>query len=696
MSFEAMKDLAFNASLLLILGLVLVYVSTARLFANAKTKALAGMLNGLVCLFAIMEPVSLSSGLSADPSFILLTATSMFFGLESALVNLLVVVAGRLFLGGSAALTGIVIADFCVAAGLVWNRHRLQACMDRKEKPWIEFIGMGVICASVQNISLTVVPPSMPLNITLSESLATLVVYTLGSLFLSIMTLNCLQTLRMKKSLTDALCESEVENMKLTQQVESRDGLLRSLFDSISDLAFFKDTSSIYLDCNAAFETFTRRQRQEIIGLTDYDLFAINAAVRHVDADREVLALGEPRVYEEMLANMDGEEIVLETMNTPCFNKDGEIIGLIGISRDITERKKKEEEIRYLTYHDVSTGLFNTNYMDLMRSAYGQSPPFPLSVVMCDLNGLKLINDAFGHDEGTKLLREAAGLLKKCARPTDIIARIGGDEFCVLLPDTEFAEVQSIVERIETACREFKGTDDCPYAVNLAIGYATGVGPGDSVDQIFKTAEDFMNKKKMLDLQSFHNSILSSIKTTMYEKSLETEEHAERLAMLSETLGRQLGLKDQELIELKLFAMLHDIGKIGIDERILRKKEKLTEDDWLEIRKHPEIGYRITHATADLKTISDYILYHHERWDGRGYPLGLSGSEIPLLSRVLSVVDSYDAMTNDRVYRKALSESEAVAEIVRNSGSQFDPNISEVFVQIILDASAFSRCAEAL
>ena len=164
--------------------------------------------------------------------------------------------------------------------------------------------------------------------------------------------------------------------------------------------------------------------------------------------------------------------------------------------------------------------------------------------------------------------------------------------------------------------------------------------------------------------------------------------------MLSETLGRQLGLQEQELIELKLFAMLHDIGKIGIDERILKKKEKLTEDDWLEIRKHPEIGYRITHATADLKEISDYILYHHERWDGRGYPLGLTGSEIPLLSRVLSVVDSYDAMTNDRVYRKALSESEAVAEIVRNAGSQFDPEITEVFVQIILSASAFSMCAE--
>ena len=477
MSFEAMKGLAFNASLLLVLGLVIIYFSTNRLFANAKRKALAGLLSGLVCLFAIMDPVSLSSGVAADPSFILLTATSMFFGLEAALVNLLVIVGGRLFLGGTSALPGIVIADFCVAAGLVWNRHRLQACMDRQQKPWIEFIGMGVICASVQSISLIVVPASMPQEVTLSESLTTLIAYTFGFLFLSILTLNRLQTLSMKKSLTDALRDSDVENMKLTQQVESRDGLLRSLFDSISDLAFYKDTSSIYLDCNTAFEAFTHRHRQEIVGLTDYDLFAINAAVQHVEADRQVLALGEPKVYEETMANMDGEDVVLETMNTPGFNKEGEIIGLIGISRDITERRKKEEEIRYLTYHDVSTGLYNGNYMDLMRCAYCESPPLPLSVVMCDLNGLKLINDAFGHSEGTKLLREAAGLLMKCARSTDIIARIGGDEFCMLLPNTEFSEVQVMVERIEAACREFKGTNDCPYTVNLAIGYATGTNP---------------------------------------------------------------------------------------------------------------------------------------------------------------------------------------------------------------------------
>ena len=549
---------------------------------------------------------------------------------------------------------------------------------------------MGAALAAAQQACQFVITGSSLSGGLFATGLLTAAVTGLGA-FLSFSSAHILlRTLKVKKAIAESLREGTEENLRLSQQLESRDGLLRSLFDSIADLAFYKDTASVYLDCNASFESFLRRNRQEIVGLTDSDLFPAETAALHISSDREVLALGAPQVYEEQAKTQDGSDIVFETINTPCCNSDGEIIGLIGISRDITERKRKEEEIRYLTYHDISTGLYNTNYIDLMRSLYSLTPPLPLSVIMGDLNGLKLINDAFGHSEGNKLLREAARLLTSCARSADIIARIGGDEFCILMPNTDFSEVQAMADKIAAACQDFKGSIDCPYSVNLALGYATGA-TGESVDQIFKTAEDFMNKKKMLDLQSIHNSLLSSIKTTMYEKSLETEEHAERLADLSELLGRQLGLHDQELVELKLFAMLHDIGKIGIDERILTKKEKLTEDDWLEIRKHPEIGYRITHATADLKDISDYILYHHERWDGRGYPLGLSGNEIPLLSRVLSVVDSYDAMTNDRVYRKALTEKDAVAEIVRNSGSQFDPTITEIFVRVVLNTAVLSQ-----
>jgi len=173
--------------------------------------------------------------------------------------------------------------------------------------------------------------------------------------------------------------------------------------------------------------------------------------------------------------------------------------------------------------------------------------------------------------------------------------------------------------------------------------------------------------------------------TTVYEKSQETEQHAERLAELSTRVGRMLNLMEKDLGELQLLGMLHDIGKIGIDDKILNKPGKLTEEEWVIMKRHPEIGYRIARASHKLARIADYILTHHERWDGTGYPKGLKGNDIPLLSRILAVADAYDAMTEDRVYRKAMSKEQALEEIRQNAGTQFDPLISNIFIETILE-----------
>jgi len=194
-----------------------------------------------------------------------------------------------------------------------------------------------------------------------------------------------------------------------------------------------------------------------------------------------------------------------------------------------------------------------------------------------------------------------------------------------------------------------------------------------------------MYRRKLLERKSLHSSILSSIKATMFEKSYETEEHAERLIKLSKMLGKTLGLTDEQLNELELLATLHDIGKISTDGHILSKPGKLTDREWSEIKKHPGAGYRILQAIPELKHIADYVLCHHERWDGSGYPQGLIGEAIPLLSRIIAVVDAYDVMTHDRPYRKAMPEEAALAEITKNAGTQFDPNIARIFTEALLE-----------
>ncbi len=149
-------------------------------------------------------------------------------------------------------------------------------------------------------------------------------------------------------------------------------------------------------------------------------------------------------------------------------------------------------------------------------------------------------------------------------------------------------------------------------------------------------------------------------------------------------LGKAMGLQEHQLNELQLLSTMHDIGKISIDNYILTKPGKLNEEEWLEMKKHPGIGYRIAMTSTNLKSIAEYILCHHERWDGKGYPQGLLEESTPLLSRILAVADAYDAMTSDRSYRKALAKEVAITEITKNAGTQFDPEIVKLFLEVMV------------
>lgn len=356
-------------------------------------------------------------------------------------------------------------------------------------------------------------------------------------------------------------------------------------------------------------------------------------------------------------------------------------IGYIVILRNITEEYRHTEQIKYMSYHDTLTGLYNRRFYEEELVRLDNDRNYPLSIIIGDVNGLKLTNDAFGHAEGDKLLISISKILQQACRKGDIIARWGGDEFIFLLPNTSSHRAIAICKNIQGLCEKDKeGVVD----VSISLGTSTKISEEEDIYKILSLAEDIMYKNKLTEGKSQRSNIIEAIKKTLFARNHETEEHADRLLQYCELMAEKLGLTEDETSEIRLFAVLHDIGKIGISDHILLKKDTLDENEWYEMKKHPVIGYRIALASLDLQNIALNILHHHERWDGSGYPDGLKGENIPLLSRILAVVDAYDAMTSDRPYRKAMTKEAAIDELKRCAGTQFDKSIVSVFTKYIV------------
>ena len=376
-----------------------------------------------------------------------------------------------------------------------------------------------------------------------------------------------------------------------------------------------------------------------------------------------------------------GKKIPIADGASPIRDAQGQIYGVEMVFRDVTQEKAQREQIEHIMAHDSMTGLYNRWYMEEVLKRYEQNPEAGCTLIMGDLNGLKLVNDAFGHYEGDRFIRTVAGILKQCCGPKAVVSRWGGDEFLILLPEATAKVAERLIDRILARCVE---ESDEKLQLSIALGYARMSGENDDIQRALREAEQWTYRRKLMIEKSFRSSVINALLSALAAKSEETEEHAERLQQYCCQIGRLLGVSEKELDEMSLFAMLHDIGKVGINDAILQKPAPLTEDEWLEMRKHPEIGFRIAQNNVDLAPISEYILSHHERWDGNGYPRGLRGDDIPILARILAVADAYDAMTNERVYRKAMSNDAAASEILRNAGSQFDPRIARLFVEQVL------------
>ncbi|MEW9121775.1 MAG: HD domain-containing phosphohydrolase [Thermotaleaceae bacterium] len=464
----------------------------------------------------------------------------------------------------------------------------------------------------------------------------------------------------------------------LTRQKQMMEALIKYSPDGIAIL----DKDFTVMDINYKFTEIFGYTLKEAIGVHIDDLIVSQESpgvplnCKQVDA----LVFSNQKIEIETIRKQKDGTLIPVMIRGGATVVEGKIVGYHAIYTDIRERKKSEERILYLSYHDKLTGLYNRAYFEEEKVRLQNSNILPISIIIGDLNGLKLTNDVFGHREGDKLLINIANIIRDTCEEEGTVCRWGGDEFAVILPNKDEAEVVRICNAIRRACET---TEEEPIQISIALGWATKKTEDVLMCSIIKEAEEKMYRHKLLESKSARSNIISSLRKSLHEKSCETEDHGERMRKMGVFLGRKMGLKDNELDELSLLAVLHDIGKIAISNDILGKAGPLTEKEWIEMKRHPEIGYRIAKASQELFSIADYILSHHEWWNGKGYPQGLKGEEIPRLSRILAVVDAYDVMTNHRAYKKPLSHHAAIEEIEKCAGSQFDPEIVALFIEIM-------------
>ena len=348
------------------------------------------------------------------------------------------------------------------------------------------------------------------------------------------------------------------------------------------------------------------------------------------------------------------------------------------IATDITEMKQREEKILYVSFHDKMTGLYNRSYLEEEMNRLDTPRQLPISIIMADLNGLKLINDTLGHAAGDEMLKAAAEILKKSCREEDIIARWGGDEFIIFLPQTNYKTTKAICKKINELSRR---TYSSGMPVSIAVGAATKTTPEQTLPDLLSIAENNMYKQKFTYGHSTKSFVLETLLKILQEKSKEAENHTSFMHMVAGYIGKKLGLSEPELSRLDLLITLHDIGKVTLSEDILNKEQPLSAAEMEMIKAHPATGYRIAKATEGLSQVAEEILAHHEHWDGSGYPQGLKGRLIPLLARITAIAEACEVMINGRPYKKALPKEEVIAELKQCSGKQFDPELTEIMIK---------------
>ncbi len=468
-----------------------------------------------------------------------------------------------------------------------------------------------------------------------------------------------------QKNLEKAIIQNEQRLREMFDGMEEAFALHKMVYDEKGEIVNYR-----LVDVNPSYENYTGINLEQVRGKMITYIFNVEQPP-FFDKYKEVSQTQKPVFFTRYFAPLKKYFRVSIFAPRPGYTAS--------VFMDISEQKQLRESIENLSYKDKLTGLYNRRYYEEHVPFLASGENLPLSLVICDMNALKLANDAFGHQLGDEVIQSAAKIIKKHVNKNGLAARIGGDEFALLLPNTDFKAGLEILSsmKADTLEKSFGRIE-----LSMSFGLATLKDEHDTFESVYKRAEDKMYRYKLSEGPKIRSRIFVNIVEYLFENIESEADHAKNTESYALRLGKHMGLSKRLLETLKYASRWHDIGKVAIDSKLLKKKGKLNEVEWLQVKRHAEIGYRILSSLNDKAYLADIVLDHHENVDGTGYPRQCKSDEIHPLAKIIRVVEAYDAMVRG-LYKQPLTKQQAIDELTAGKNTLFDGDLVDTFIEII-------------